>query len=326
MKNQRALISLIAIIGVAVLLTASCKKDTEQVEPKIPILATAEVTKICQLTAQSGGTISSDEGFEVTARGICWNATGNPTIQDSKTTDGLGAGIFTSKLTDLEIGTTYYVRAYATNSQGTAYGSTMIFETLGNTFTDSRDDNVYKMVTIGDQIWMAENLRYLPSITVPGTGSKTTPHYYVYGYDNTIVSNAKASANYTTYGVLYNWPAAVNACPTGWHLATDAEWAELIQNMGGTSIAGSKLKENGTAHWQSPNAGTTNETGFTALPGGYRGADGSFSSIAGYGYWWSATENNTGASWSHSMAYDSNNVYRSSDEKDYGFSVRCVRD
>jgi uncharacterized protein (TIGR02145 family) len=93
----------------------------------------------------------------------------------------------------------------------------------GNSFMDARDSNIYPTVQIGTQCWMKKNLAYLPSVVGPGTGSETTSYYYVYDYNGTDVSAAKATSNYTTYGVLYNWPAATTACPSGWHLPTDAE-------------------------------------------------------------------------------------------------------
>lgn len=189
-------------------------------------------------------------------------------------------------------------------------------DATSSTFTDSRDGNVYKYVKIHNQVWMAENLRYLPSIVGPDTDSKTTPYYYVYGYDGTSVTAAKATANYTTYGVLYNYTAACNSCPAGWHLPSDAEWKELIDNLGGESFAGGKLKE----------PGTTNETGFTALPGGYRYKDGAFYNIGLDGYWWSATESGATSVWTRGMDVIFNNVYRNSLNKELGFSVRCVRD
>ena len=144
--------------------------------------------------------------------------------------------------------------------------------------------------------------------------------------------------NNNTYGVLYNWPAAMNGaassttnpsgvqgvCPTGWHLPSDAEWTELTDYL--TSYAGGKLKETGTTHWNSPNTGATNETGFTALPGGYRIDSGSFVSIGNYGLWWSATEFDTNNAWFRFMLYNNSDVYRSSNYKELGFSVRCLRD
>ncbi|HZK24421.1 MAG TPA: FISUMP domain-containing protein, partial [Oscillospiraceae bacterium] len=208
------------------------------------------------------------------------------------------------------------------------------------TFTDSRDGNVYKFVTIGNQVWMAENLKYLPVVVKPSTESRTDPHYYVYDYDGTNVNAAKKTDNYSTYGVLYNWPAAMarsasstanpskvqGVCPTGWHLPSDVEWTQLIDYLGGDEAAGGKLKETGTAHWDSPNRGATNETGFTALPGGYRNNTGTFNYIGYYGTWWSATENNATDAWNRYMSHNNSAVYRNDNDKEVGFSVRCVRD
>jgi uncharacterized protein (TIGR02145 family) len=196
-----------------------------------------------------------------------------------------------------------------------------------NTFTDPRDGNVYKTVTIGTQVWMAENLRYLPSVVGPSTGSSETPCYYVYGYYGTSITEAKAAGNYNTYGVLYNWTATMNACPAGWHLPSDEEWSQLILYVG--DPAGDKLKESGILHWASLNAGATNTTGFTALPGGSRYGDGTFSGIGDFGIWWSATEStesNNYAAWARYMEYDSSNVTRDDSAKHAGHSVRCVRD
>jgi uncharacterized protein (TIGR02145 family) len=194
------------------------------------------------------------------------------------------------------------------------------------TFTDSRDGNVYQTITIGNQVWMAENLRYLPSVVDPGTGSNTTSYYYVFGYNGTSTSAAKATANYTTYGVLYNWPAACNSCPTGSHLPSDAEWTQLTNYLGGESVAGGKQKETGTSHWRSPNTGATNKSGFTALPGGNRGFDGMFGFISYHGVWWSASENNANGAWFRSMMYDISSVFRDYNVKELGYSVRCVKD
>lgn len=211
---------------------------------------------------------------------------------------------------------------------------------LANGFVDERDGNHYNMVKIGNQIWMAENLKYLPSVVGPETGLYTEPYYYVYGYDGTNVDEAKATKNYQTYGVLYNWAAAMNGeessnanpsgvqgvCPAGWHVPSYAEWTELTDYLGGASVAGGKLKEAGTTHWRSPNTGATNETGFTALPGGDRNLNGAFYGIGYLGYWWSATEYNATNAWNRSMGYDHGNVYRNYGNKEVGFSVRCVRD
>ena len=203
-----------------------------------------------------------------------------------------------------------------------------IEETTSGTFIDSRDGNEYNWVQIGDQIWMAENLAYLPSVNMVADGSEDAAgsYYYVYGYNGTNVAAAKATDNYATYGVLYNWTAACNSCPAGWHLPSDAEWTELTDYLGGTSVAGGKLKETGTTHWASPNTGATNETGFTALPGGYRNFDGNFLDVGYYGLWWSSTERDTNYAYYRFLNYNYVSLIDFSNAKEIGFSVRCVRD
>jgi uncharacterized protein (TIGR02145 family) len=213
-------------------------------------------------------------------------------------------------------------------------------DVLKNGFTDTRDNYHYDVVKIGNQVWMAENLKYLPSVVGSATGSATSAYYYVYDYNGTNVTDAKATANYTTYGVLYNWTATMDGeassttnpsgiqgvCPTGWHLPSDAEWIELTDYLGGTSVAGGKLKETGTTHWVIPNAGATNETAFTALPGGYRVGNGSFPEVGYSGVWWSATETDANHAWLRIMSYDVSGVNRGYSGKELGVSVRCLRD
>ena len=225
-------------------------------------------------------------------------------------------------------------------------------ELITGTFIDSRDNTEYSWVQIGEQIWMAENLKYLPSVVGPGTGSNSEAYCYVYGYDGTSISAAKATENYATYGVLYNWTAAMNGaessdanpsgvqgiCPDGWHLPSDAEWKQLEMYLGMSetdvnstgwrgTVEGGKLKEAGTTHWADPNAGANNESGFTALPGGNRdNYGGGFVSIRDYGNWWSSTDYSASIAWYRLLVYDLSNVYRYYNYKSVGFSVRCLRD
>jgi uncharacterized protein (TIGR02145 family) len=188
------------------------------------------------------------------------------------------------------------------------------------------DNNNYPVVKIGTQTWMAENLKttkyndgnVIPNVTDGTWSTLTTPAYCWYVND--------AVTYKATYGALYNW-YTVNTgklCPTGWHAPTDAEWTILNTYLGGESVAGGKLKETGTAHWNSPNTGATNETGFTALPGGYRHQDGSFYNIELGCYMWSSTEYTADMAWEQNPNNNGSNMRRSMDMKKDGFSVRCL--
>ncbi|MBN1791843.1 MAG: PKD domain-containing protein [Bacteroidales bacterium] len=204
-------------------------------------------------------------------------------------------------------------------------------KTIAFEFTDCTDgdNNNYPVVKIGTQVWMAENLKTtkyktgsdIPNVTDATEWSAlTTPAYSWYDNDEVTYKN--------TYGALYNWHTVNtgNLCPTGWQVPDENEWAKLITYLGGESLAGGKLKEIGTTHWTSPNTGAINETGFTALPGGDRDSDGAFLSIDDYGSWWSATEYGTGCAWLRSIYYSSSGVVGSYGGKEFGFSVRCVKD
>jgi len=235
---------------------------------------------------------------------------------------------------------------------------------------DSRDGNLYSYKTIGTQVWMTENLAYLPSVVGPATGSEdagneTVAFYYVYGYDGTDVAAAKATANYQTYGVLYNWKAAMNGaassdsnpsgvqgvCPEGWHLPSDEEWTQLetyLTNNGykyDGSIGGSDVRAKlavalvANIGWESSTnegaAGNTdypeyrNKSGFSALPGGYRHLSGEFYDFGFYGFWWSSTElttTTTQYAWFRSLYYTTSSVARDRVSEEFGFSVRCMRD
>ena len=132
--------------------------------------------------------------------------------------------------------------------------------------------------------------------------------------------------NVVKYGYLFNLETAKTVCPKGWYLPNDADWETLITYLGGEDVAGGKLKETGTTHWTSPNTGATNESGFTALPGGGRGYDGTFDDIGGQGYWWSSTESSTDGTGFKIMYCTGSHVNsNNTNMKSSGFSVRCIR-
>ncbi|MDA0732541.1 MAG: fibrobacter succinogenes major paralogous domain-containing protein [Bacteroidetes bacterium] len=190
----------------------------------------------------------------------------------------------------------------------------------------SHDGYDYSVVQIGDQCWFAENCRYLPEASDFNTASETVPYYYVYGYAGTDVAAAKATENYSTYGVLYNWPAVMTEgiCPSDWHIPSDDEWTQLTDFLGGVNLGGGKMKETGYDHWVSPNTGATNSSDFTGLPGGYRYTGGFFNK-GYYGYWWSSTEAGS-YSWLRLLSYYYNTVLQSDYSHATGVSARCVRD
>jgi len=258
-------------------------------------------------------------------------------------------------------GNTYHLLWTISNNCGSSLDTVIIGFvthgfTCGNQLTDSRDGNSYNTIQIGSQCWMETNLAYLPTVSPSANGSSTSPYYYVYGYEGSDIVAAKATNNYQVYGALYNWPAAMGGqassssvpsgiqgvCPAGWHLPSDEElkmlegevdsqydypdpeWDQMDFN--GSDVGG-KLKEAGTTHWNSPNTGANNNSGFTALPAGYRlSTAGGFYSVEYSGYLWSTTEFIPGFNWHRTLFYDKNEIFRAYLNSDNGFSVRCLKD
>jgi uncharacterized protein (TIGR02145 family) len=299
----------------------------------LPILTTLAVSAGAQNTASSGGNITSDGGATITARGVCWSTAANPTIADSITIDGEGIGAYTSTLIGLLPDTTYYVRAYATNAAGTAYGGEFRFRTFNDNPVSDIDGNIYNTVKIGSQLWMAENLKttkYKDGEIIPivsdasAWASLSTPGYCWYNNDET--------ANKATYGALYNWYAMNTSklCPTDWHIPSDTEWKTLEIYLGMTptdaDLTGYRGTDQGTMlkntnGWLN-NGNGTNIKNFSALPGGFRDYMGKFVVMGYSGYWWSSTGN----AWFRSMSYSNSRVFRSFYDKPDGFSVRCLKD
>jgi uncharacterized protein (TIGR02145 family) len=303
---------------------------TAQVD--LPAVTTAGLKSLTLTSASGGGDVTNDGGLTVTERGVCWNTSPGPAITDNHTNDGTGTGSFSSILTDLAIGTTYFVRAYATNSLGTTYGNQLEYKQI-EPVTDN-DGNAYSVVTIGTQVWMGENLRVttfkdglsIPYVTDGRTWANlTTPALSWYNNDESTFKS--------TYGAIYNW-YAVNSgklCPVGWHVPSVDDFTALVAYLGGQGIAGGKMKEAGTTHWNEPNVGATNGSGFTALPGGGRynlhSDPGVFLDL-GYGtYIWSATEStNDVMAYSYDLVFDKEVITKNEYSKKDGGSVRCVKD
>ena len=242
----------------------------------------------------------------------------------------------------LDYSTTYYWKIiakdiYNYNTESPVWSFTTMNDPCGNDIIDPRDGQSYATVKIGDQCWMAEDLNY--GTMINGNQQMTDngiAEKYCYG-DN--------SASCEEYGGLYQWNEVMNysnqtgvqgLCPEGWHIPGDNEWCMMEQFIDPTITCGStgfrgtdgggKLKEAGTAHWQSPNTGATNASGFTALPGGYRSVTGSFANITSKSNWWTSLDINGNLGWRRELAYNSSQVGRYNFDKEAGFGVRCVRD
>jgi uncharacterized protein (TIGR02145 family) len=254
-----------------------------------------------------------------------------------------------SLLSDLSERTSYHYRIEAVNWLGTTYSNDIEFTTLdkaisGTIFNpdltygsiNDIEGNIYKTIQIGDQTWMAENLRTTSfndgtSISLmPSVNTRPSIPIYGYCWYYNDPGNSKA-----TYGALFTWYTIdktsngnKNICPEDWHIPSDNEWTSLTTFLGGEGVSGSKLKETGTIHWDSPNTGATNLSGFSALPGGYYNGNSEFSSTGVMGYWWSSTvcSDNSDFAWYRVMYNNFNDVSRAEMNKQLGLYVRCIKD
>ena len=289
------------------------------------IINTTKVSDEMATTATSGGNIIS-AGGTIIARGVCWSINSNPTIIDDKTVDGTGTGIFISKLTNLKPYTTYKLRAYATTNAGTTYGEEVLFGTHYTKISDI-DGNYYDIVKIGDQIWMANDLK----VTKLRDGSRitkslddytwinsTNPLYCYYGDDD--FESVIGAALYNYYTV-----STGQLCPSGWRVANGFDFDILVTYLGGIDVAGGKLKAN--YGWSSPNNLLSPRSYFDALPRGYRLAaySGVFNEFSTVTYYWLGGNNST-SSTTGAMQIRSQNtsVYFGTYNKNRGFSVRCI--
>lgn len=311
-----------------ILLICSCENSSNlPINPLV--LNTSSVSNIAYDYAICSGTIQSDGGFKISERGVCWNTAPNPIVSNNKIIDSSGAQVFTCVLSGLSQSTIYYVRAYAINEKGVAYGIQQNFTTQTGNQIDRPldfDGNVYRTVTIGSQVWMMDNLKtthYSNGDPIQNITDNTAWAIAGAAYCN--YNNSEN--NSTIYGRLYNWQAVIDSrkiAPKGWHLATDIEWFQLVQFLGSSSNAGGKLKEYGTFHWQSPNSSATNQSGFTGLPCGWRSDTGAFSNLGTYGYWWSSGGWSGITSWQ--LRYNNSDCQITSFQQKCGLSLRCVRD
>jgi uncharacterized protein (TIGR02145 family) len=309
-------------------------------EGQVPLVRTDSVSNISGNSADVTATVLDENAFEVIERGVCYAEHENPDLFDVCYDAELNTDdSFTVSITGLEPETEYFVRAYATSEAGTGFGEQLSFTTK----LADIDGNVYEVVEIGEQVWMAENLRtsrYQNGDAIPEVSSGTdwaslSIGAWVY-YNND-------SSYDEVYGKLYNGYAALddrNICPAGWRVPTDDDWkaleltaglpeeeADTTGARGGFENTGGMLKDDNTNLWSPPNTGANNETGFTALPGASRNSLGLFDIIEGNaGVWWSTSQTDDDNAYSRKLRFDSSAIFREISDLNAGYSVRCVRE
>lgn len=320
-----------------------CVKDAD-----LPTLTTVIPSSITYTTAIGGGNITSNGGAPVTACGVCWSTTKNPTILDNKSIDTIGLNTFRSSITGLNINTTYYIRAYATNISGTGYGEQVVFNSMpyDSIIVTDADGNLYHTITIGTQKWMVENLKttkYRNGDLIGTTSyinmdltNEISPKYQ-WAYNG-------LESNVPKYGRLYTWYAVAdsrNIAPSGWHVASDNEWAVMqnylitngynydkttTDNKISKSLCSTSLWITGTIIG-SPSCDLTknNASGFSMVPSGYRGFDGYFYLLESGADIWTSTEYSTSNSMLRFIGNNDLTLNNINSNKNYGLPVRCIK-
>ncbi|MBL7956534.1 MAG: fibrobacter succinogenes major paralogous domain-containing protein [Flavobacteriales bacterium] len=304
-----------------------------------PVLNTLPVTSITATDAYSGGEVTNEGGASVTQRGVCWSNNPIPTTTDNLTNDGSGPGSYSSFITGLANGGTYYVRAYAVNSAGVAYGNQVQFIatdgspplfTSGPGVSDVEGNQYPSIIMSNGQEWMAVNLR--TSTYANGDPIPNQPNSSTWTNNSSVGAWAYFDNNSfyeQPYGKLYNWYAVSdvrNVCPTGWHVPSDSEWTEFTDFLGGELVAGAKLRSTDSQYWNDASS-ATNTSGFSGQPGGLRESDGDFVGMSTEAFWWTATANGSSTAWYRQVDQSSISVYRGGNEsRRYGRSIRCLRD
>jgi uncharacterized protein (TIGR02145 family) len=325
------------ILGITLVYSCSTSSDgngntNSTVIPAAPSNLTGTVAPTTQINLSWTDNSTNETGFKIERR----TGTGIYAIVGT-----VNSNILTFNDSGLLQNTTYIYRVYSYNTVGNSptYSNELTITTSSSSLTMiDIDGNIYPLVTICNQVWTKTNLNVtkyrngdvIPQITDANQWAALNTGAWCY-YANT-------SSNGTSYGKLYNWYAVNDTrglTPVGYHIPTDAEWSTMINCLDQNAIggynsnnnAGGAMKETGTTHWYTPNTGATNSSGFTGLPGPNRNTNGTFNAIAGsVGSWWSSSENGTISAWCRVLNFDSKSVYRGTNNKKVGVSVRCIRD
>ena len=303
---------------------------------ELPKIITSNVRDIIITTATSGGMVENEGCEAVTELGVVWSRFEGPTVEnnDGKTTDVANNGEFISYITELSADTKYYLRAYTKNQLGITYGDQIEFKTHKGEILTDIDGNVYQTVVIGEQKWMAENLR---------TSRYSNGENIIHGNNHWVDLGTNETGawcwyqnqqvNDYLYGKMYNWYAVNDErglCPQGWRVPTYEDFEEMIAHLGGKEKAGKKLKSTRALpephpRWSTYNAQTTNESGFSALPGGLLSHN--FYYLGTYSSWWTSTRYNNHLNCVFYYIWGSSNYFDNTlDDSRIGRYVRCIKD
>ncbi len=300
---------------------------------------TAQNITYISVSQRTDGSGFVDVNYNLLGAGSIYYISMEASFNNGTTFTPVSAGFLSDNIGPVAPGTNKHILWNGKGSNNNTYSTQtkvkLIVSTsppCGQPFTDARDGKTYNTVQIGAQCWMAQNLNVGTKIN--GSGSQNNNSIiekYCYG---------DLESNCNTYGGLYQWnemmqyvtTAGVKGiCPLGWHIPTDAQWSTLTTFLGGTGVAGGKMKTTGTIQagtglWNSPNTAATNESGFSAIPGGVRYSNGTFDAIGSFCFWSSSTQSSSGYAWRRSVNYNNGNIDMGQENKLYGFSVRCLRD
>ena len=321
------------VFGLLSIAVSSCYKDPDNkvepiASPTIPTVTTNEISEISFYTAKSGGVITSDGGSKIKYFGICWSRTPNPVVElRTKTNYDTGSTSFKQNIKVDKDSTIYYVRAYAVNSFGVGYGEQRVFRTKPEDATDP-EGNVYRSVVIGGKTWLRDNIKatkyrdgspIITGLDATAWSASVTGAYA--NYDN-------ATGNSAAYGRLYNFYAVADPrglCPADWHVATDSEWSNLENAVGGGSIAGYALKS--VSAWDTLAVAAKDPFQFSAVGAGFVSSTGNqFQGLRNVSRFWTSSEVDAFGSWSRVIERTNNISLKNNSVKTDGYSVRCVWD
>lgn len=307
------------------------KADAKEIG-RIPTIYTKDISGVTNNTAISGGSLNIRFVEDADGYGLVWGSEEDPTVESH---DGVFTVVektedFTTIISGLLPNSSYYVRSFVKHDGEIYYGDEKTFTTYGDKIADI-DGNIYYTISIGEQEWMAENLkatRYNDGEPIANiTDESIWQHIDIGAYtffDNNI-------DNKNNYGALYNYYAVKTnkLCPEGWAVPDIDQWNELVEHLGGAAIAGGKLKStkvfpDDIAGWKEPNVGATNESRFSALPGGILFSSGMLGEGRN-GYYWTSSERNRRKVWHAYLRHSSEEISFTPSDKVLGHSVRCIR-